>query len=58
MGSMSGTVLAGIGLLLISVSNIVVVLFWGIIAGWMKLWNDKKNEEILISRKNTKKLLF
>ena len=48
MASMSGTILAGIGLLLISVINIVVVLFWGIIAGWMKLWSDKKNEENLI----------
>lgn len=39
MQSMSGTPLAGLGLLLISVINVAVVLFWGIIAGIMHFWH-------------------
>lgn len=48
MGSMGGTVVAGVGLLLISIINIVFVLVWAIVAGGMKLWSDNYDEQVIV----------
>ena len=40
MGLASGSIVAGLGIVLISAWNIVTIIFWGIMAAWMKVWES------------------